>query len=73
MKIKDEINNAYVLVYRGAFGNVISISIRDLVVGDLIAIHAGDRVPADCLLIDETNISVDQSMYNPAEIDVEKE
>ena len=73
LKIKDEINNAHVLVYRGAFGSVVSISIRDLVVGDLIDIQAGDRVPADCLLVDETNITTDQSMYNPTETEVDKE
>jgi len=30
-------------------------------------------VPADCVLIDETNITVDQSMYNPTEVGIEKE
>lgn len=38
LKIKDEINNAEVIVYRGAVGNVTSISVRDLVVGDVIDI-----------------------------------
>lgn len=72
LKIKDEINNAEVLVFRGGQGNVNSISVRELVVGDVIDIQQGDRVPADCLLIDETNIAVDQSMYNPMETWVEK-
>jgi len=36
LKIKDEINNEFVLVYRGATGNVQSVPLRDLVVGDLI-------------------------------------
>jgi len=36
LKIKDEINNAEVIVYRGNNGTVNSISVRDLVVGDLI-------------------------------------
>ena len=73
LKIKDEINNATVLVHRGAYGSVVEISIRDLVVGDVIAIQAGDRVPCDCLIIDETNITADQSMYNPVDTVVEKE
>ena len=61
------------IVYRGQYGTVTSISVRDLVVGDIIDIQQGDRVPADCILIDETNITVDQSNYNPTETAVEKE
>jgi len=30
-------------------------------------------VPADCILIEEMNIKVDQSMYFPGEVSVEKE
>lgn len=73
LKIKDEINNAKVLVYRGAFGSVCSISVRDLVVGDVIDIQAGERVPADCILIEETNITVNQSMYDASQTKIEKE
>ena len=57
--LKDEINSATVTVYRGAFGTVQSIPIRDLVVGDIVDVHAGDRVPADMVLIEEMNITVD--------------
>ena len=73
LKIKDEINNAQVIVYRGQFGTVNSISVRDLVVGDIIDIQQGDRVPADCVLIEETNITVDQSIYDPKDSNIEKE
>lgn len=59
LKIKDEINNAEVLVYRGGYGVVHAISVRDLVVGDVIDVQQGDRIPADCVLLDETNIAVD--------------
>lgn len=73
LKLKDEINNAHVTVYRGAYGTVQSIPIRQLVVGDIVDIHQGDRVPADCVLIEEMNITVDQSMYYPGQTNVEKE
>ena len=73
LKIKDEINNAEVIVYRGQYGTGTSISVRDLVVGDVIDVQQGDRIPADCVLVEETNISVDQSMYNPKHISEEKE
>ena len=32
-------------------------------IGDIVDINQGDRVPADCILIEEMNITVDQSMY----------
>jgi len=63
LKLKDEINNQTVTVYRGAFGTRTSIPVRDLVVGDVVDIQQGDRVPADSILIEEMNITVDQSMY----------
>ena len=61
--LHDEINNAKVTVYRGSFGNTIDIPVRELVVGDIVDIKQGDRVPADCLLVEEMNITVDQSLY----------
>lgn len=54
-----------VKVYRGTMGSVIQIPIRDLVVGDIIEVNQGDRVPADCILIDEMNITVDERNYWP--------
>ena len=59
----DEINNQKVIVTRGARGNSTSIAIRDLVVGDIVDIKQGDRVPADCILVEEMSIKVDQSDY----------
>jgi Ca2+-transporting ATPase len=50
-------------VYRGAFGTAISVPIRDLVVGDIVQICQGDRVPADCIILDEMNLVVDESIY----------
>lgn len=63
LKLKDEINNQEVTVYRGAYGTCTSIPVRDLVVGDIVDINQGDRVPADCVLVEEMNISVDECMY----------
>lgn len=61
--MKDEINNQKVQVYRGAYGTVTSIPVRELVVGDIIDLHSGDRVPADCICINDMNLVVDQTMY----------
>lgn len=47
--------------------------IRDLVVGDLIHVSQGDRVPADCILVEEVNIVVDETLYDKRKYNVEKE
>lgn len=46
---------------------------RDLVVGDIVDLNQGDRVPADCIILDEMNIVVDQSMYEKQATRVPKE
>ena len=63
LKLKDEINNQEVTVYRGAYGTCTSIPVRELVVGDIVDINQGDRVPADCILVEEMNVTVDECMY----------
>ena len=60
-----------VTVYRGRYGTCTSIKMTDLVVGDIIDVNQGDRVPADCILIEEMNVTVDQSIYNLGEEDEE--
>jgi len=52
-----------VIVYRGAYGTTCTISVRDLVVGDVVDVQQGDRMPADCVLLEEMNITVDESIY----------
>jgi magnesium-transporting ATPase (P-type) len=39
LQLKDEINNQKVVVYRGAFGTCKSVSINELVVGDIVDIN----------------------------------
>jgi magnesium-transporting ATPase (P-type) len=45
---------------RGKKGSVSSIKNWDLVVGDVIYLSSGDKVPADCVLIDCNNLIADQ-------------
>lgn len=47
-------------VIRGQYGTATSIPATDLVVGDVIKLQAGDRVPADCVLFEEQDIFVDE-------------
>jgi len=57
--------NEKVTVLRGQYGTSQTIFVKDLVIGDVILINQGDRVPADCLLIDEMDMKVDQKHYYP--------
>ena len=43
----------------------LSIKVDELVAGDIILLETGNRVPADCVLIDGTDISVDERFYHP--------
>ena len=52
--IKDEV----VPVIRGKQGSTNSISVWDLVVGDVIILEAGSLVPADCLLLESVDLTV---------------
>lgn len=52
-----------IAVIRGKYGATQSVNIFKLVVGDIILLEQGARVPADCLLIEGQDISVDESMY----------
>jgi P-type E1-E2 ATPase len=72
-RLAGEVNNERAVVFRGAFGNGLEIPINEVVVGDLIQVKQGDRVPADCILCEEMNIKVDESMFDPNAQGIEKE
>lgn len=46
-------------VIRG--GNVTSVPRRDVVVGDVVILNAGEEIPADGTLLDAANLNVDES------------
>lgn len=52
-------------------GNLIDISLEDIVVGDIVKLASGDLVPADGLVI-EGNISLDESSFTGEAKDIEK-
>jgi Ca2+-transporting ATPase len=58
--LRRELNNQLITVIRGD-GQKRSIKIKDMVVGDVIEVKAGDRIPADCILFEEMNIKCDES------------
>lgn len=38
---------------------------RELVPGDVVVIKSGDRIPADCRIVEGVDLSVDESRYVP--------
>lgn len=60
-KLQSEASQIKCKVYRN--GEVVEIAIDDIVVGDCIILQAGDKVPADGVIVDGT-IQVDQSVLN---------
>lgn len=59
----DEIRNEEVAVVRGQYGLSQMSKVSEIVVGDVILIEAGMRIPADCILIDGMDVVCDESMY----------
>jgi len=52
LRLRSEIMSEKVQVLRGQYGTSQTILNSDLVVGDVVLLSEGDRVPADCLLIE---------------------
>jgi len=60
-KLKNSTKKDAVKVYRN--GTIVELTIDDLVVGDLVILQSGDKIPADGLLIDG-ELKVDNSALN---------
>jgi magnesium-transporting ATPase (P-type) len=54
----------YIPVIRGREGYSITVNQNDLVVGDIIYLDEGMKVPADCLLIEGSNISTNEELIS---------
>ena len=66
-KVKDDIK---IKVLRK--GQMEEISINDIVVGDVVHLDLGDKVPADGVVIDAMGLLVDQSVMTGESVPVEK-
>lgn len=65
-----ERENDKVEVLRG--GNTMAVAVETLVVGDIIILHEGQKVPADARVIESTNLHVDESMLTGESMSVRK-
>lgn len=53
-------------------GKLFIIKAREIVVGDIIEIEAGDRIPADCIIISGDSVESDESILTGESVPVEK-
>ncbi|HMP85053.1 MAG TPA: cation-transporting P-type ATPase [Candidatus Paceibacterota bacterium] len=54
-------------------GKEIEIDVHNVVIGDLVHLSSGDRVPADCRVIFENELSVDESILTGESLSVQKD
>lgn len=48
------------------------INAEELVMGDLLILESGDRIPTDCMLVEDSNFMVDESLLTGESVGVEK-
>lgn len=70
LQLQGEIGDQDITVFRGN-GDARTVKITDLVVGDVILVEAGNRVPADCIMFEEMNVTVDESIFKTASQDLD--
>ena len=70
MEALKQMTAATATVIRG--GEEEEISARDLVPGDIILLHTGDRIPADSRLTEAVNLKIDEAPLTGESIPVEK-
>jgi len=63
LRLRKEIQNEKITVLRGQYGTSQEVLVSELVVGDVVLLNGGDRVPADCLLLEEMDMQVDQREF----------
>lgn len=60
-------------VQRGDKKTTIRMDYQKLLVGDIVHISKGEKIPADCLLIDGQNVSCDEGELTGEPDDINKE
>lgn len=60
--VKDE----KITVIRGKYNATHRVSVWDLVVGDILLLETGQRVPADCIIVSAVDMKVDEKPEDDA-------
>lgn len=60
-KLVSKATEDYIAVFRGGEGLTKTVINYELLVGDIIKIETGMRIPCDCILIEGTDIACDES------------
>lgn len=66
-ELYSQIRDEYCTVTRGKSGATQSVSVEELVVGDCVLLEAGARVSADCILVEGSDVVVNESYYHGAD------
>ncbi|PRR78717.1 Calcium-transporting ATPase [Clostridium liquoris] len=53
-------------------GNLKIINAENLVIGDLVIVESGDRIPADCIIVEDTSLMLDESLLTGESVGVNK-
>lgn len=67
VRLQSLVKDENIAVIRGKYGATQAVNIYDLVVGDIVILETGCRVPADCLLLEGLDVTVDESVYYAGE------
>ena len=68
-----QFNEAVIPTFRGGHGLTQTIPDNQLLVGDIIKLETGMKLPADCVLIEGTDIAADESAMTGEPEQVEKQ
>jgi len=65
LDLLSDVKDEEIPVIRGKYGATQSVNVFELVVGDIILLETGSRVPADCLLVEGEDVICDENFYIP--------
>lgn len=70
LEVLRQLSSPRALVFRDA--NEVRIAGREVVPGDIIILHEGDRVPADAIMLESNHLTVDESLLTGESVPVIK-
>jgi P-type E1-E2 ATPase len=60
VKLQGLVKDENITVIRGKYNATHRVSVWSLVVGDVVLLETGQRVPADCIIISAVDLRVDE-------------